>query len=233
VPIAPLPASGPQISAALDAQQMSGGTPMVPMLKGTITYCRQWAAQNTGRKVVVVVATDGIPDDTCLAGALPNTIANVVAVAADGIATKPAVPTFVIGVGKELTALDQIAQAGGTVSAFLIDPTKDLQQAFLTALDDIRRDIACEYPIPPPPSSEIAIDYAKVQVRYTSAGQAETLTPVKDAADCATAPDKGWYYDSSTGKPTKIILCPLTCKRAQGSNTGLVDVIFGCKPIPA
>jgi hypothetical protein len=236
VPIGPLSAVSTQILASLDAQQMSGGTPMVPMLKGTLNYCRDWAQQNPARKVVVVLATDGIPDNTCLAGALPNTLPNVVSVAAEGAASKPAVATFVIGVGKELTSLDLIAQAGGTSAAFLVDPTKDLQQAFLTALNDIRRDLACDYQIPPPPPGEVTIDYTKVNVRYTRDGAVDTLVNVPDKASCASAGNRGWYYDVTpqpTAKPTKIILCDQTCKRVQQSDTGQVDVVLGCKTIPA
>jgi hypothetical protein len=236
VPIGPLSTASTQIIPSLDAQQMSGGTPMVPMLKGALNYARDWAKQNPTRKVVVVLATDGVPDNTCLAGTLPNTLPNVVSVAAEGLTSKPAVATFVIGVGTELTSLDLIAQAGGTSAAFLVDPTKDLQQAFLTALNDIRRELACEYQIPPPPTGEITIDYDKVNVRYTRDGVVATLVNVKDKASCAAADDRGWYYDVTpqpSVKPTKIILCDKTCKRVQQSDTGQVDVVLGCKTIPA
>jgi hypothetical protein len=232
VPIGPLLTTAGAIASSLDEQRMSGGTPMVPMLQGVIDYTRGYAEKNPDRRTVVVLATDGIPDTSCIAGSTPNTLANVVAVAQAGASGKPAVPTFVIGVGSELTALDQIAQAGGTTSAFLVDTSKDIQSAFLTALNDIRRELACEYKVPPPPSSEIAIDYAAVKVRYTSGGASEYFVNVGKQESCAQAGDKGWYYDDPK-KPTKILLCPATCKKASSTDDSQVDVVFGCKAVPA
>jgi hypothetical protein len=232
VPIGPLLTSAGAIASSLDEQRMAGGTPMVPMLQGVIDYARGYAEKNPERRTVVVLATDGIPDTSCIVGSTPNTIDNVVAVAQGGAAGKPAVPTFVIGVGSELTALDQIAKAGGTTSAFLVDTSKDIQSAFLQALNDIRRDLACEYKVPPPPSSEIGIDYAAVKVRYTANGASELFTNVGKQENCAQAGAKGWYYDDPK-KPTKILLCEQTCKKASSSDDAQIDVIFGCKAIPA
>ena len=64
---------------------------------------------------------DGIPDDTCPAGSMPNTLENAIAVAAAAKSGNPSIATFVIGVGSELTALNAISQAGGTGDAILVD----------------------------------------------------------------------------------------------------------------
>jgi len=235
VPIGPLATAAGDIITSLDKQRMSGGTPMVPMLTGAITYAREWASQHTGRKTVVVMATDGIPDSSCLAPlgtTLPNTLTNVVTVVTDGVTSSPSIPTFVIGVGTEPTALDQIAKAGGTNKAFLVDVNKDIQKDFLAALNDIRRELACEFQIPPPPSGETVIDYSAVNVRYTNGSTVETFVYVKDKASCSSAPDKGWYYDSPS-KPTKIVLCEETCKKVQYHDNSRIDVLFGCRTIPA
>jgi len=232
VPFAPLSLAGNAVIISLDGQRMSGGTPMVPMLQGTQQYAQKWAADNPGRRVVIVMATDGIPDTTCLTSDVPNTLANVVKVAADGLAAKPSVPTFVIGVGTDLTNLNQIAVAGGTGSPFYVDVTKDIQAEFLTALNSIRRTLACEYKVPAPPTGEVGYDYSKVQVRYTAGGVTELFTYVGKADACSTAADKGWYFDEPK-KPTKIILCPNTCKKAGSRDDGKVDVIFDCRFVPA
>ncbi len=232
VPIGPLLTTAGAIASSLDDQRMAGGTPMVPMLQGVVDYTRSYAEKNSERRTVVVLATDGIPDTSCISGGTPNSLANVVAVAQAAATGKPAVPVFVIGVGSELTSLDQIAKAGGTTSAFLVDTSKDIQSAFLDALNDIRRELACEYKVPPPPSSEIGIDYAAVKVRYTGGSGSELFINVGKLENCEQAGDKGWYYDDPK-KPTKILLCEKTCKKASSTDDSKIDVIFGCKPIPA
>ena len=136
VAFATLPGVGTQLGQSLDQQRMSGGTPMVPMLEGVVKYARSWSTANPQRRVVIVLATDGIPDDSCIApapGSLANTIANVVKVAGQAVATAPKIKIFVVGVGTELTALNQISQAGGTGTAILVDTSKDIQGAFIAA----------------------------------------------------------------------------------------------------
>ena len=46
--------------------------------------------------------------------------------------------TFVIGVGPSLSALNGIAAAGGTTSAFLVDTSANVNQQFLDAMNAIR-----------------------------------------------------------------------------------------------
>ena len=128
------------ITQALDAQMMAGGTPTVPLLQGLIAYLQ--AHPNPAHKPVLVLATDGVPDDACIspvAGETPNTLDNAIAVAAAAYAATPSISTFVIGVGSELTALNGIAQAGGTGQATLVDTGGNAQQQFLAALDAARR----------------------------------------------------------------------------------------------
>jgi len=55
----------------------------------------------------------------------------------------------VIGVGSALSNLNQIAQAGGTNSAFIVDTNGNVGQQFIEALNAIRgAALACEYLIP-------------------------------------------------------------------------------------
>ncbi len=219
-------ASGP-IGAALDLQQMSGGTPMVPLLQGLSKYLV--ANLTPGRKPVLVLATDGFPDDTCLAGdsatgALPNTLDNAVAVADLAFKGTPSITTFVIGVGGELKALDAIAAAGGTGTATLIDTGGNAQASLLAALDGIRRKaIPCDYDIPTG-----QIDAKQTNVTYTQAsGQTSQLVFVGNEAGCAKAPNNGWYFDNEAA-PKKVILCAATCDAVKVDDIGHVDLVFGC-----
>ena len=243
-----LPELGNKLETSLDAQRMFGGTPMVPLLTGTLTYARKYASEHPERNVSIILATDGIPDNTCLAGtagANPNTLDNAVALAASSAAPPldsnkqplyPRIPIFVIGVGSELTALQQIAAAGGTDKAFLVDTAANIQQAFLKALNDIRRTMACEYEMPPPPGAEtqLALDAVTMQFsRKDKSGailERDVFVNVGGASGCAGDPEKGWYYDDPV-KPRKIVLCERACIKSH-SEGGQIDVVFGCRPTP-
>lgn len=231
VSIAPLPMIQSQFVDSLDKQRMFGGTPMVPMLTGVMKYAKTRAAAFPDREVAIVLATDGVPDDTCLidsAESKANTLKNLIDVAKSGVAASPKVSVFVIGVGSELTALNQIAVAGGTDKAFLLDANKNIETAFLAALDSIRLTMACEYDIPDPPSGDLLMDYSKVQVQFSVNGQNEIFfDPVDGANNCTP---NGWYFNDPNN-PTKIVLCDEACKKSHQEG-GKMDVRFGCKYRP-
>jgi hypothetical protein len=214
-------AAGP-IIAALDAQRMADETPMVPLLRGLTSYLRSNA--KPGRKPVLVLTTDGVPDTVCLEGDVPNTLENAVKVAGDAKNGSPSVPTFVIGVGAELTALNQIAAAGGTGQATLVDIEKDVQTALLTALDNIRlQSIPCDYDIPPG-----AIDAKQTNVTYTRGQQSRTLGFVGNEEGCAKASNaEGWYFDNEND-PKKVFLCKTFCDAIKTDAQGTLDLVFGC-----
>jgi hypothetical protein len=224
VPITLQPQAVGPIHAALDAQQMAGGTPIVPLLQGLTKYLVENA--KPGRKPVIVLATDGIPDDTCLSsadGALPNTLENAIAVADKALKGTPSIATFVIGVGGELAPLNQIAAAGGTTQATLVDTGGNAQQALIEALDGVRRQaIPCDYDIPPG-----TIDVNATNVTYTTGGTTKQLVFVGNAAGCAKAPNEGWYFDDEAA-PKKVILCPAVCDAVKTDDAGSVDLLFGC-----
>ena len=233
VPVAALPAAEPMLVASIDAQRMAGGTPTVVAMQGVLDYATARAAMNPTRRQVVVLATDGVPDDSCPSDGdmgMPNTIDSVVALVQSAAQGTPPVITFVIGVGSELTALNAIAAAGGgTSSALLVDTTSDIQGEFANALDQIRKvAFACEFSIPAPPAG-LLIDPTKVNVQFTDTST-ENLVYVDDVAGCSKSPTKGWYYDDPI-RPTKVILCDQACDVVRGSMNGRVDIVFGCSTI--
>jgi hypothetical protein len=214
------------ISTALEAQSMAGGTPTVPLLQGLVAYLN--AHTDPNRKQAIVLATDGVPDDTCVspvAGETPNTLANATMIAAAAYAATPSIPTFVIGVGSDLTALNAIAQAGGSGTATLVDTSANAQQQFLAALDAARRTaIPCDFAIP----SDTAIDPNETNVNYDPAsGGQQAFVFVGDATDCTKAPTNGWYFDNPS-QPTKVILCDMACDMVKADDRGQVNVVFGC-----
>jgi len=230
VPMQVLPGVQPALSSAVEAQRMFGGTPLVQVMQGMVGYMRTWAKGHTDRKPVLVLATDGIPDDTCSASNIDpsNSLDNALALAKDAYEGKPSIPVFVIGVGEELTALNSIAEAGGTESAAVISTSGNVTEKFLEALDGIRKSaLSCNYDIPPPKTGEI--DYTAVNVTFSEGGsKADTFFYVDSAKECALSPEHAWYYDDPK-KPTQVVLCPQTCERVSAASDGKMDVAFGCK----
>ncbi len=233
VTIQVLPAGQMDITDSLKAQQMSGGTPMVAALEGTFTYLKKWSTDNPTHKVVLVLASDGAPDDSCIAPSpmgRENSLANATLTAMEAFGSDPKISTFVIGVGSETAVLEQIATAGGG-QAFFVDTAADIQGAFLNALQTIRGNaLSCEFPIPA--SDGKTLDYERVNVVYTpaSGSAAMPLVNVGTADQCDKAPSNGWYYDDPAS-PTKVVLCQDACKVATQSAEGRIDVVFGCKTI--
>ncbi len=230
VGIAPLSTISSDLLTSLRSKRMSGGTPTVPMLEGTISYAKNWATQNPDHKVVIVIATDGTPDDSCIVqtdAGLTNSLDNAVQLVADSNNNDPKISTFVIGVGANLSALGQIAMAGGTGNALLVDTTQNVEQEFTDAIHTIRKTaLACEYPIPATPDGS-PLDYGKVNVLYSYDNQQDLFRYVGNVGNCSFASDHGWYYDDAD-MPTKVILCDQTCDRVQSSDNGEIDVQFGC-----
>ena len=230
VPMQVLPGVQPSFSSAVDAQRMSGGTPLVQVMQGMVGYMRGWAKKHLDRKPVLVLATDGIPDDTCTASNIDpeNSLDNALALAKDAYEGKPSIPVFVIGVGEELTALNAIAEAGGTESAAVIATSGNVTQKFLEALDGIRRSaLSCNYDIPPPKVGEI--DYEAVNVTFREgSSKPDTFFYVDGASDCELSAQRAWYYDDPK-HPKQVVLCPQTCERVSAATDGKMDVAFGCK----
>jgi hypothetical protein len=225
VPIGILPQAAGGIAAALDAQTPFGGTPTLPALQGALEHAKFWATSNPGHKVVVVLATDGKPTECS------STVQNVAQVAAAAANGSPRINTFVIGVGPQLQDLNQIAAAGGTGQAFIVNGGGAHQQ-FTDALNKIRgASLDCEFLLPQPQNGG-QLDYSKVNVQFTPpSGGAQIVKQVRNQAECAAA-GGGWYYDNPQN-PTRIIACPQSCTGFNAQFGGQVDVLLGCKTITA
>lgn len=190
VPIADLPGVGSQITAAIGKESPGGAsTPMSPALEGAIDYAQGWAQQHTDHVTVVVLATDGEPNNCN-----PNRIETVAARAEEGLAQNPSIKTFVIGVGSELTTLNLIAQKGGTDKAIIVT-TGNAAQEFLDALDTIRGSLTCQYQVPVPKTGEP--DPNKVNVGYTPRAVS------KRCSRRSMAPAPAWVRRAGTTTPTR------------------------------
>jgi len=231
VPFATLPGAASTVKASIDMQRMAGGTPTVPAMQGVLDAATARAMANPDRKVVLVFATDGIPDDSCPGGTngMANDLSSVVTLVGGAASSTPPIRTYVVGVGSGLTQLNAIAAAGGTTNAFLVDTTTNVVGAFSDTLDSIRRiALACEYPIPAPEPG-LAVDTSRVNVTFTT-DQARPFVYVRNRNGCIAAPTTGWYYDDPNA-PTKVILCDDACDVVRTSADGKIDIVFGCQSI--
>lgn len=193
------------------------GTPTTPALTGTIEYAESLLEEDETRKVAIVMVTDGEPF-SCQGNTIENT-AKAAATVADRI------PTYVIGVGKELASLDAIAVGGGTDKAFIValDDPEQTRKSLLDAINLIRgKSISCELDIPPPPAGK-TLDPDKVDVQFS--GDGKPVTSLKYGTECTG--DTAWRYDDPKA-PKSIQLCDATCEAVKADAKGKLDVVFGC-----
>jgi hypothetical protein len=242
MPILPLPAAHEPLVRILaygESQFFPGvfpsggpGTPHGPALAGALNRLRQHQSANPTHRVAVVMATDGLPD-----GCMPADAAGIAALAARARMERPGIATYVIGVHAEgdpdaRPLLDRVAAAGGTGSAFIVDATADLGQRFRDALDKIRvAQLPCEFAVPQP--SRGAIDFAKVNVRFTAGGAPQETLPYVGSVDRCDPMRGGWYYDvpPEQATPGRVLICPASCTRFTGDPAGRVSLAYGCKTV--
>jgi hypothetical protein len=222
VAIDTLDKSGPAIVSAMSNMVPGGLTPSGPALSGALDYAASWAKAHPGRAMGVVLVSDGYPTQC-----QPQSVSDLAAIAEQAHQNAPYVRTFVIGLGGDFN-LDAIALSGGTHAAFKVDEG-DISGSFSTALANVTNSkLACEYTLPPPPAGNEKLDLTRVQVIYSTPGDASTeeIPAITGVDACANAPNGGWYYDDPKS-PTSILVCPCTCSRFEA---GRVDVRVGCRP---
>lgn len=229
VAIAALPGNAAALTASLIVAKPLGLTPTYAALGGALEQARAQAKSNPSHRVVAVLATDGTP-----AGCAKDDVTNVQMLATQGVSGNPSVWTYVVGVfGPDETDaranLDAWASAGGTSSAFIVDPQQDVSAQFLEALEKIRGSVlACEYNIPPSPKGG-ALDFNAVNVALVNDQQSLDFKYVGDPSRCNLT-TSGWYYDvdPKNGTPTKISVCEQACHMLQAATNGRVEVRLGC-----
>jgi hypothetical protein len=225
-------ASDAAFAQAIDGTQPSGGTPTLPALQGAIAYAKQVAADRPGDKTAVVLVSDGEPgfwdasQNAFVPGCQDNDVAHAADAAKAAFAGPPSVPTYVVGVGADLQALNAIATAGGTTSAVMVDtadPAKT-KSDIVAALAAIRTsEVSCDFSIPPAPAGQ-ELDPLAVNVVLQHADGTESVLGY--SLGCATG--EGWRYDDPAA-PKRILLCTNACDSARSATLGKVSIAFGCK----
>ncbi len=220
VEIGALPGAATALNSSIDMQSPDGQTPTEASLGGALQHAAAWAKANPTHRVAVVYATDGYP-----MGCNGDSIDAAAAEAATAFAATPSIPTYVLGVGPNLSDLNEIASKGGTKQAFLIDTAGDAATELSTALASIRTTavVGCTYVIPPPPKGQ-TLDPTKVNVTYTS-GAGKVTNVLQDPAGTSCDQGSGWEY-SADG--TQINLCGSLCTTVKADTGGSLQVLFGC-----
>jgi hypothetical protein len=220
--IAQLPGAAAALTYTLDRQLPDGSTPTRPALEGALRHASSWGAAHPDFRVAVVLATDGYPHQCDEQG---NTIEDSARVAEDAYLATSSIGTYVLAIGQNLTEVNQIAEAGGTTKAFIIDSNAtplaaQLAEALGTIRDEVFLD--CTYTIPKPPNGkELDLDF--VNVRYVTA-DGEELAILRDPADGECR--EGWQYSDDK---TEIHLCGEACEKVKSGRGGRLDVLFGCQ----
>lgn len=239
-----------EVGDRLAGGRWRGDTPTFAVLEGA---GRVWAELETTEESAaraVVLVTDGLPQG-CKEN-LEDAVQAARELAERGISTyvigieNPTVPPTDLpsgwaswgcsgGGGDEpcpppetLAALNEIAEAGGTGSAFLIDTSNptSTKEAFLGAVEDIRqRSFSCTVAIPPHPDGfTFAPD--EIDVSVGVGGSSERLD-----YDEACSSERSWRYTNVEGERA-IELCPETCGSILSSTGAELQVNFLCGPRP-
>jgi hypothetical protein len=225
VAIGPLPGAAMPIVTAIGNQMLSPGTPTTPALQGALEYAKGYATATPNRSAAVVLTTDGQPS-LCA----PNSIETASAAATAALAGTPSIKTYVIGVGPSLDNLNQIAVAGGTSQAYLVDTGMDVVAQLTAALKTIANPITCDYAIPMTPGKPLDFGLVDVEISVGSAGVPVRVGKVADAGACTTT--GGWYYDMNPpATPTMIKLCPQSCDPIRATAGSTLKVLIGCAPV--
>jgi hypothetical protein len=219
-----LPANASAIAAATEAETNFNTSPMAPALQGGINHQRRRATAHPDWKQVVVLISDGFTEDiSCV-----YTAQDLESDASNGFIGPPSIETYVLGFGfpatpmiatdilERFSPLDSIASSGGTAQAITVTSSGD-PTMMNEALQQIRRTAQpCEYVVPP------EMDPTQLSLVLTPGGE---LPRVDADIGCGRLP--GWYFDDPT-KPTRMVLCPVSCQAMQKDDSETAVLFYGC-----
>jgi hypothetical protein len=181
---------------------------------------RQWLPAHPESKGVILLVTDGEPDDDCAGDDVP-------AVAAEALAGSPSILTYVLGLGN-IASLNAVAAAGGTGQAFVVSDPAASGTAISDSLDAIRgaaQPLPCEFLIPA--GGERTPNLVNMDFTASGAAAPTTVPRVDSVGGCSA--QGGWYYDDPT-TPRTMLTCESTCSQLSGGG-GRVDIALGCPTV--
>jgi hypothetical protein len=223
VPITRSEEVGPLVEAAVDSQQPFGSSPFTAALDGTIQTIAASGADDPDGNRVIIFLTDGFNDP---AECQPeNTVTETARIAGDAYNRAASIPTYVVLIGGDATILSPISVSGGTEKVIQIDPDSNVLSNFLSVINSIRANArSCTYKIAA--GGSFSVDPNKTNVTFTVGDETVVL---KNAGSCAEPGAVGWVFDNPAA-PSRIVLCPETCKRVNAQN-GDVRIVIGCDQV--
>ena len=236
VPIGRLPQNADALVSSLNGVEPTGETPTNAAIAGACNYATGWLQDNPGNAIAILLVTDGFPEAPGSQNCNP-TLNNSAQAAADCL--DEGISTYVIGVGGELDNLNQLAESGGTGSAYLVSPNSEqVTDQVLDALSAIRQNAAvpCEFSIPPPPEGQ-SLDPSLVNVTYLDPTNTSSLIPnVGTEGNCGAS--GGWYYNN-IASPSSVVLCDNSCNTVTAGiisgailgQSGQLNLEFGCATV--
>lgn len=225
VGIGAVPGVSDDLLGSLDSREPTGETPTGSAIKGACEYVAKYRDETPGRYPAILLVTDGEPKAPLSEAVCAPTLDEATAAAAKCLADA-GISTYVLGVGPSLDNLDQIAEAGGTESAYLAD--QDNTDQVLSALRAVRASaqIPCDLALAEEVSDPDSVDIDASTVAYLDQACTYVSVPrVDEPGDCEDG-ESGWYFDDPSA-PTRIHLCEATCGAVKSTGEELFYSI-GC-----
>jgi hypothetical protein len=222
VEVGVIPGNAAAVAAAMKKHQPRAFRPTAAALTGAIAHMKEWAPKQPAHLPVVVLVTDGLPTECD-----PQNLTDLAQIARAAFENPPQVRTAVVGLDLAASAnLNELASAGGTKKAFMIDGG-DAGAEFVDAMLAIPTTVEspeCRLSLPDPPTGKM-LDTSQVSMTAVGMMGRVTVPKLDTRADCGPNMDEGWFYDIPTN-PTQIILCSGTCVTV---GMGALEISFGCK----
>lgn len=234
LPFGTLPGVAPAVVDAIRNHAYSGTTPIEQALTGALQQARERRMARPGVKVVVLLATDGLPTVCGLDTLPPEMIVNgVTRVAAEGRAG--GLETYVVGVFRANQAreaepnLTRIAEAGGTRNAIIVSEDSGAVEILTEAFAEVRDQAGgCLFAIPP--AARDALDPDALQVRLIGEGGAAMTLPRVARTACGASLGFSVERPIAPGTPAGFVeLCPAACDRVRSDPTLEVELSAGCE----
>ena len=201
---------------AVDSVSPGGMTPTYPALQGGLDWAISGRNANLSDVYAVVLVTDGEPTEC-------ETRTDRIAKLSYDAYTGAGIKTYTVGMdGADIGALNTVANAGGTGSAFKITAGGDVEQELIAVFQAIAKENAqCIFEL----ENADAIDPYDGSVTFYSSvnGSTEPLPYLTGPDECGD----GWYFDNPD-QPTSVLLCGNTCDVVQSDNRAKLDLGFGC-----
>lgn len=224
VPIGLLPGTATAITKSYPLPL--NGKAITPALEGAYAYVRGAAARSPDRDTVLLLMSDGILDPLC-----GSTEANALDQVTAAFTSKPVIKTYVVALGAgptlidpidiaNLTPLDDIAAAGGTMQAARVEVNSSTNTELTAALDGVAAAAApCAFAIP----EQADASRAAMEWRPTPSSPTVVWPRLDDLDGCG---GPGVFVSSAA--PRFLQLCPASCDALMAHPNGDAWVRSDC-----